>query len=123
MEVLELISVVLSLLDDDLYLVDVQQVKKLEHTDLPVFDFAKHGKREYTDERDHPNRDEADQINEQVVVARGLFGILKHVLCLEMGKRSDVRQSVVVYVIEVLEQLRHFLSAIQTSQVRVEVQG
>ena len=112
LQVLELFTVVLTLLDDRLDLVDAQQVEELEHADLPVLDLAQHGEGEHSDEGYHANRDETYQVDEKVIVLRRLHCVLQHQLVLKCRQAINLRHPVVVDVVQVLEQLRHFLGSI-----------
>ena len=64
LQVLELFTVIFTLLDHRLDLFGAQKVEELEHADLPVLDLAQHGESEHTDEGNHANRDETYQVDE-----------------------------------------------------------
>jgi hypothetical protein len=64
-------------------LIGIQEIEEFEHADLAVLDLAEQWKREHAYQRDHSDRDERDQVHEQLRLIRGLYRVLLDVVLLD----------------------------------------
>lgn len=68
-------------------LVDTEEVKELEDADLAVFNLAEKGESENSYEGDHSDRDERDQVHEQLRLVRRLDCVLLDIALLDQTER------------------------------------
>ena len=107
LQVLELFTVVFTLLDHRLDLFGAQKVEELEHADLPVLNLAEQGEGEDADEGDHSDRDEADQVHEELRLVRGLDRVRLDQALLQKAQRVERGHTVIIEVEEGAEQASH----------------
>ena len=79
-------------------LLNVQHVKELEHADFPVLNLPQKGESEDADQGYHSNRDETDEIHEELRLIRSLDGIRLDQGLLEEAQGVKRRHPVVIEV-------------------------